>query len=103
MILPHAAYDGLMSSGNISFFDRKIQQRLHRFYWMVIEHNRPYVTKPEIQTINLFGGFNEDGGEVSIKDSLLPLIWAVEMFRDDHMVGERWMRVLKALRLAFDD
>ena len=102
-ILPHNVYDGLVSSTNLSYFDKPVQNLIHSFYELVIIHDRKFGPKPTVDTFDAFGPTDEDGKQRYLKNSLRQIIREVTLFRDRNQPDERWRPVLKMLRWYYED
>ena len=101
--LPHNVYDGLVSSTNLSYFDKPVQDLIHSFYELVIIHDRKFGPKPAVATFDAFGPTDEDGNQRYLKSSLQQIIREVTLFRDRNRPDERWRPVLKMLRWYYED
>lgn len=102
-ILPHNVYDGLVSSANISYFDKPVQEKVHSFYELVVRHDRKFGPIPAMPVSDSFGLTDEDGERRCLKSRLPPVMRAVTLFRDKNQPDERWRSVLKMLRWYYED
>ena len=101
-VLPHNVYDGLVSSANLSYFDKPLQDSIHSFYELVMIHDRKFGPKPALPTIDSFGPTDESGEPRYLKSSLRQVTRAVTLFRNKNQPNERWRPVLKMLRWYYD-
>ena len=94
-------YDGLVSSSNIAYFDRRIQKRLHAVYYAVRWFSK------DISRVTHAGVTGLVISNKKLADDVLgsadKAIQAVEVFRDCNQYRGRWFPVLKAIDLAHDD
>ena len=95
-------YDGLVASSNIAYFDRDIQENLHRMY-VDIEFLRRLITRYERGDVS---GWHIPRGKEWADGILHNMDGVVQMVTDFHTRNQcrsRWCHVLKAIRLAYDD
>ena len=100
--LPSSTYNGLTSSTNISYFDRRIPGVLHGIYTTIEELHfiqRPTTHANLIKNIEqtAIGNLDEMLGTVEKAVTL------VEQFRDRHRYRGRWLAILKAIHWEYDD
>lgn len=102
-ILPHNVYDGLVSSTNISYFGKPLQERIHAFYGLVITHDRKFGPKPKMDTFDLSWPIGKDGKPMYLRRSLRSVMRDVTLFRNKNQTRKRLRPVLKALQLYYED
>lgn len=102
-ILPHNVYDGLVSSTNLSYFDKPVQHKIHSFYELVMVHDCKFDPRPAMPVSDLLGPTDECGEPRYLKSSLPSVMRAVTLFRDKNQPDERWRPVLKLLRWYYED
>lgn len=102
-ILPHNVYDGLVASTNLSYFDRPVQDKIHSFYGLVIEHDRKFGPKPAMQTFTLTGPTDEYGEPMDMWGAIRTTMRAVRQFRNRNRPNKRWRSVLKLLKWYYED
>ena len=101
--LPSSVYDGLVSSTNISYFDKAIQEELHKFYTSVKNHNWKFgreAIRYESGTaaLTLQWYYIE-----AMRESLVALTERVNGFRKRNEWNRRGKMVAKTLALYYDD
>ena len=100
--LPYQTYDGLISSTNISYFDKRIQRLLYMIYLGVKNTNMGDPTPIYLRQ-------KLTDGKVSVKESewlsglVDSAIVKVEKFRDHHQYSGHGLTILKAIHWAYDD
>ena len=95
-------YDGLVSSSNIAYFDRDIQEKLHGVYGDVKLFG---MNIARVERAGVSGWEIEDGKEwmEDVPHGADEAVRVVEAFRDRNRYAGRWLRLLKALGLAYED
>lgn len=100
-ILPHNVYDGLVSSTNLSYFDRAVQDKIHSFYELVIRHNRR--VEKNVPGGDMLAPAYMDREPRYLEKELLQTIDTVTEFRDKNRPNKRWRPILKLLRWYYED
>lgn len=95
-------YDGLVSSSNITYFDHGMQKKLHGLYGDVklFGWNISKVAHGDVS------GWSVEANEAWVKNMphrMDETIRAVKAFRNRNRYRGRWLRLLKALGLEYED
>lgn len=96
----HSVYDGLVSSSNITYFDRDTQRLLHYVYsgiqWFGKDADQ--ITRASAMRWVI----NDKELANGTLDNMDDVIRVVEAFRDRNLCKGRWCPILKAIGLAYD-
>lgn len=95
-------YNGLVSSTNLSYFYRSVQDKIHLLYELVIKHNRKF-ERGAVGGIDLSGPLDKDGEPRYLEKELQQVIDTVTQFRDKNEPNKRWRPILKLLRWYYED
>ena len=95
-------YDGLVSSSNIAYFDHDTQENLHSMYVdaKLIGHK---ISRAKYDDVSGWIIDGDKGWADGVLRGADEAIQAVETFRDRNRYRGRWLPVLKAIHLAYDD
>ena len=101
--LPSSVYGGLVSSTNISYFDKSIQEELHKFYTDVRDHNWKF-GREAMRYESGTGALTLQWHYIeAMRKSLVALTERVNGFRMRNEWNRRGKMVAKTLALYYDD
>ncbi len=100
--LPDNVYDGFVSSTNLSYFDKDLQEHLHDLYMNLKNYNEDVFPDENTRAskgmaIDPMGLFDD------LSDSVEEAIALVNEFRRRNRSAKRWRPLLKAIHWYYDD
>lgn len=100
--LPDNVYDGFVSSTNLSYFDKDLQEHLHDLYMNLKDYNEDAFPDENARVIKGVAitpmGLLDD-----LSNSVEEAITLVKEFRQRNRPNKRWRPLLKAVHWYYDD